>query len=109
MPIPHAGEGSAFFLFNQNSRCFAAFSMTGRLFSSVWLQTGENRDDGLLHFTCDPCLVLANVNVDLTPHSEFGQVDSRLNRKASARDDLAVVPGLEIIHIRPIAVDVFAD
>src|SRR6516164_11542481 len=81
-------------------------AMTGL---NVPLHTGENRDNGLLHFAGDPRVVLFNVNVDLTPHAEFGQVDSRLNRKASARDDLAVVTCLEIIHIRPIAVDVFAD
>jgi len=53
--------------------------------------------------------VLLDIDVDFSAHAEFRKVNSRLHRKASARDDPAIVARFEVVHVGAVAVDIFPD
>ena len=50
-----------------------------------------------------------HVDVDLRADPELGQVYARLDGKAGAGQNQALVTRLEVVHVRPVSVQVFGD
>src|SRR5208282_1800969 len=73
------------------------------------LAQGKQRQNLFLHRAGDARFFLADVDIHLAAHAELGQVDSRFDREARARHDLAVVARFEAVHVGAIAVNFLAD
>ena len=55
----------------------------------------------------DENLVCADKAVDLAAHSDIsGEIDARLDREADARNESTLLPGFEVVDVRPGAVQV---
>src|SRR5262249_49843595 len=48
-------------------------------------------------------------HVDLAADAELGEVDARLDGEAGARQDAALLVGLQVVHVGAVAVDLLAD
>src|SRR5574341_351129 len=71
----------------------------------------QNRYDfGLHRLAVDEGLAVADVNVQLTADAELpGEIDAGLDGEAGAGQQSALVPGLQIINVRAVAMHFFAD
>src|SRR5450432_571187 len=68
-----------------------------------------NQNQFALYFTCNFGCAVMNQHVYFTAHAKFGQVNARFNGKTSIGDDLALVLGLQVVHVGAIAMDVLAN
>src|SRR5258706_15086829 len=69
----------------------------------------EQRQKLPLHRAGHACFLLADVNIHFAADSKLPQIDSRLNRCASARNQMAAIARFESIHVDPVSVDALAD
>src|SRR5206468_9263249 len=68
------------------------------------IRSAENLDELALGRREHPRAVLLENHVDLGPHTEFGKINSRLDREAEAGHQWPRVMGLEIVEVRAIPV-----
>ena len=63
----------------------------------------------MLYFASNQRLSCADVDVYFRANAELREIDARLNREAGSCDDLALVVGLQVVHVRAGAVHFFAN
>src|SRR3954465_14600600 len=73
------------------------------------LSSASDQNQFRLHFAADLGFAVAHDHVNLTAHAELGQINAGLDGEAGVGDDLAVVLGLEIVHVSAGGVDLDSD
>src|SRR5882724_7895727 len=68
-----------------------------------------NQDQLILDFTRYFRSAVADEDVHFTAHAELRQIDARLNGKARVGNDLALVLGLQVVHVGAVAMHRYAN